>query len=65
MGLERWLSSSAVRSTDCSSVGPEFKSQQPLGGHIILKKCYMVISLFQMFFTTVTFAYLVISIKTI
>jgi hypothetical protein len=28
-GLERWLS---VRSTGCSSRGPEFKSQQPHGG---------------------------------
>ena len=27
-----WRSGSAVKSTDCSSDGPEFKSQQPLGG---------------------------------
>jgi hypothetical protein len=29
-GLERWLS--VVKSTDCSSSGPEFNSQQPQGG---------------------------------
>ena len=27
-----WRDSSAVKSTDCSSEGPEFKSQQPRGG---------------------------------
>jgi hypothetical protein len=27
-----WRESSAVKSTDCSSRGPEFKSQQPHGG---------------------------------
>jgi hypothetical protein len=27
-----WRDSSAVRSTDCSSRGPEFTSQQPHGG---------------------------------
>jgi hypothetical protein len=30
LGLERW--GSAVKSTDCSSRGPEFNSQQPHGG---------------------------------
>jgi hypothetical protein len=27
-----WRDGSAVKSTDCSSKGPEFKSQQPYGG---------------------------------
>jgi hypothetical protein len=27
-----WKDGSAVKSTDCSSEGPEFKSQQPHGG---------------------------------
>jgi hypothetical protein len=27
-----WRAGSAVKSTDCSSEGPEFKSQQPHGG---------------------------------
>jgi len=27
-----WRGGSVVRSTDCSSRGPEFKSQQPHGG---------------------------------
>jgi len=27
-----WRDGSAVKSTDCSSRGPEFKSQQPHGG---------------------------------
>ena len=27
-----WIDGSAVKSTDCSSEGPEFKSQQPHGG---------------------------------
>ena len=27
-----WRDGSAVKSTDCSSKGPEFKSQQPHGG---------------------------------
>jgi hypothetical protein len=27
-----WKDGSAVKSTDCSSKGPEFKSQQPHGG---------------------------------
>ena len=27
-----WKDGSAVKSTDCSSRGPEFKSQQPHGG---------------------------------
>jgi hypothetical protein len=27
-----WRDGSAVKSTDCSSGGPEFKSQQPHGG---------------------------------
>jgi hypothetical protein len=27
-----WRDDSAVKSTDCSSEGPEFKSQQPHGG---------------------------------
>jgi hypothetical protein len=27
-----WRDGSAVKSTDCSSRGPEFKSQQPYGG---------------------------------
>jgi hypothetical protein len=27
-----WRGGSAVKSTDCSSEGPEFKSQQPHGG---------------------------------
>jgi hypothetical protein len=27
-----WRDGSAVKSTDCSSEGPEFKSQQPHGG---------------------------------
>jgi hypothetical protein len=31
-GLECWRDGSAVKSTDCSSEGPEFKSQQPHGG---------------------------------
>jgi hypothetical protein len=32
-GLNRgWRDGSAVKSTDCSSEGPEFKSQQPHGG---------------------------------
>jgi hypothetical protein len=30
--LKGWRDGSAVRSTDCSSRGPEFKSQQPHGG---------------------------------
>jgi hypothetical protein len=30
--LQGWRFGSAVKSTDCSSQGPEFKSQQPLGG---------------------------------
>ena len=29
---EGWRDGSAVNSTDCSSEGPEFKSQQPHGG---------------------------------
>jgi hypothetical protein len=29
---EGWRDCSAVKSTDCSSEGPEFKSQQPHGG---------------------------------
>jgi hypothetical protein len=34
VGRERrgWRDGSAVKSTDCSSRGPEFKSQQPHGG---------------------------------
>jgi hypothetical protein len=31
-GEEEWRDGSAVKSTDCSSKGPEFKSQQPHGG---------------------------------
>jgi hypothetical protein len=31
-GLESWLRSSEVKSTSCSSRGPEFDSQQPHGG---------------------------------
>jgi hypothetical protein len=31
-GLSRWRDGSAVKSTDCSSKGPKFKSQQPHGG---------------------------------
>jgi hypothetical protein len=31
-GLMGWRDGSAVKSTDCSSKGPEFKSQQPHGG---------------------------------
>jgi hypothetical protein len=30
--LEGWRDGSAGKSTDCSSEGPEFKSQQPHGG---------------------------------
>jgi hypothetical protein len=30
--LEGWRDGSGVKSTDCSSEGPEFKSQQPHGG---------------------------------
>jgi hypothetical protein len=30
--LESWGAVSAVKSTDCSSRGPEFNSQQPYGG---------------------------------
>jgi hypothetical protein len=30
--LRGWREGSAVRSTDCSSRGPEFNSQQPHGG---------------------------------
>jgi hypothetical protein len=30
--LKGWRDGSAVKSTDCSSRGPEFKSQQPHGG---------------------------------
>jgi hypothetical protein len=30
--FEGWRDGSAVKSTDCSSRGPEFKSQQPHGG---------------------------------
>ena len=30
--LRGWRDSSAVKSTDCSSIGPEFESQQPHGG---------------------------------
>jgi hypothetical protein len=30
--LGGWRDGSAVKSTDCSSKGPEFKSQQPHGG---------------------------------
>jgi hypothetical protein len=29
---EGWRDGSVVKSTDCSSIGPEFKSQQPHGG---------------------------------
>ena len=29
---EGWRDGSVVKSTDCSSEGPEFKSQQPHGG---------------------------------
>jgi hypothetical protein len=32
MQLLGWRDGSAVKSTDCSSEGPEFKSQQPHGG---------------------------------
>jgi hypothetical protein len=32
IGLEGWRDGSAVKSTDCSSEGCEFKSQQPHGG---------------------------------
>ena len=32
MKREGWRDGSAVKSTDCSSEGPEFKSQQPHGG---------------------------------
>jgi hypothetical protein len=31
-GKEGWRDGSAVKSTDCSSGGSEFKSQQPHGG---------------------------------
>jgi hypothetical protein len=31
-GLSGWWDGSAVKSTDCSSEGHEFKSQQPHGG---------------------------------
>jgi hypothetical protein len=30
--LKDWRDSSGVKSTNCSSEGPEFKSQQPYGG---------------------------------
>jgi hypothetical protein len=30
--LTGWRDSSVVKSTDCSSTGPEFNSQQPHGG---------------------------------
>jgi hypothetical protein len=30
--LRGWRDGSAVKSTDCSSKGPEFKSQKPHGG---------------------------------
>jgi hypothetical protein len=30
--VEGWRHGSVVKSTDCSSRGPEFKSQQPHGG---------------------------------
>jgi hypothetical protein len=30
--IKGWRDDSAVRSTDCSSVSPEFSSQQPHGG---------------------------------
>jgi hypothetical protein len=30
--IRGWRDGSAVKSTDCSSRGPEFKSQQPHGG---------------------------------
>jgi hypothetical protein len=30
--LEGWRDGSVVKSTDCSSRGPEYKSQQPHGG---------------------------------
>jgi hypothetical protein len=30
--VECWRDGSAVKSTDCSSEGPQFKSQQPHGG---------------------------------
>jgi hypothetical protein len=32
MKREGWRDGSVVKSTDCSSEGPEFKSQQPHGG---------------------------------
>jgi hypothetical protein len=32
VGLLGWRDGSAVKTTDCSSKGPEFKSQQPHGG---------------------------------
>ena len=32
IGGRGWRGGSVVKSTDCSSEGPEFKSQQPCGG---------------------------------
>jgi hypothetical protein len=32
MEIEGWRDGSEVKSTDCSSEGPEFKSQKPHGG---------------------------------
>jgi hypothetical protein len=32
INVEGWKDGSLVRSTDCSSRGPEFNSQQPHGG---------------------------------
>jgi hypothetical protein len=31
-GVRDWVDDSTVKSTDCFSEGPEFKSQQPHGG---------------------------------
>jgi hypothetical protein len=31
-GDQGWRDSSVIKNTDCSSEGPEFKSQQPYGG---------------------------------
>jgi hypothetical protein len=38
-----WRDGSVVKSTDCSSKGPEFKSQQPHGGSHASEDSYSVL----------------------
>ena len=43
---EGWRNDSLVKSTDCSSIGPEFRSQQPHGGSLsgVSKDSYSVLT---------------------